>query len=362
MRLLHRCLSLGALILASLAQAAPAPANPDAHARKIIAEWQRIVTPQGVNEQLTPLIGGIPQALSVRGRDKANPLLLVIHGGPASPEMPMSWAYQSGWEDYFTVVQWDQRGAGKSYDLNDPARVGPTLSLERIVQDAAEVVRFIQLRYGKPKVFVVGHSWGSLVGLSLARQHPELLYAYIGMGQVINGSDNERASYAQTLKLAKTNASASAELTALAPYPDAKGHVTLAQINTERKWVMALGGLVYGRDSLDYYSRLALLSPEYTRDNVAAIDHGAELSLPRLLPELLAFDFSDVTQFDCPILMFAGRHDTTTPPSVTAAWMARVKAPKKALVWFENSSHMMEIEEPGRVLVHLVNDVLPLAQ
>ncbi len=105
-------------------------------------------------------------------------------GGPASPEMQTSWTWQSDWEDYFTVVQWDQRGSGKSYVANDPAVIGPTLSLKQIAADAAEVVQYLRGKYGKEKIFVIGHSWGSLVGLTLAHQHPEWLYAYIGMGQV----------------------------------------------------------------------------------------------------------------------------------------------------------------------------------
>ena len=127
----------------------------------------------------------------------------MIHGGPASPEMPSSWFFQNGWEDYFTVVQWDQRGAGKSYNANDPKIIQPTLTAEQIVDDAGEVVQFLRKRYGKDKIFVLGHSWGSLIGVTLAHVHPEWLYAYIGTGQMINGYDNERVGYANTLRAAE---------------------------------------------------------------------------------------------------------------------------------------------------------------
>jgi pimeloyl-ACP methyl ester carboxylesterase len=332
-------------------------------AKAVIAAARKIVSADGIEEQLEVPLGGTQQWIAVRGRDRANPLLLMIHGGPASPDMPRSWEFQTGWEDYFTVVQWDQRGSGKSFGANDPATTAPTLSLERITEDAAELVQFLRTRYGKAKIFVLGHSWGTLVGLGLAHRHPEWLHAYVGMGQLINGQDNERVGYALTLEAARAagNTKAIEELSAIAPYPEADGSLPIPKISTERKWSIHFGGLSHGRDSNDYYSDLAILAPEYSATDVAALDQGSALSLPHLLPDLAKFNYTDVTQFDCPIILFAGRYDTTTPSSVAAAWLARVHAPKTQLIWFEHSAHMIMVEEPGRVLVHLVEDVRPLA-
>ncbi|WP_395824332.1 alpha/beta fold hydrolase [Archangium minus] len=355
-----------ALLLVLAAAPAPqscVPAFTKAQARGIIADARRIVTPNGVEELLELPIGGTKQWISVRGRDRRNPVLLMIHGGPASPEMPTSWAFQAGWEDYFTVVQWDQRGSGKSYTANDPAMIAPTLSLERITQDAAEVVQALRKRYGKEKIFVLGHSWGSLVGLGLAHKHPGWLHAYVGMGQVINGQESERTGYAITLRAAEAarNDEAIRELKSIAPYPEKDGTLPLEKIGLERKWSVRLGGLSHRRDNLGYYLNQAELSPDYSDEDVAAIDKGAELSVPRLLPDLGKFNYTNVLDFRCPILMFAGRHDFTTPSELTAAWLQKVRAPKKKLIWFENSGHMAMVEEPGRMLVHLVQDVRPLA-
>lgn len=353
------------LLAAATAQAAdnpPAPFTRD-HATAIIANWRKIVSPRGIDERVEIPVGGTKQWISVRGRDSRNPIILMIHGGPASPEMQTSWTWQGDWEDYFTVVQWDQRGSGKSYTANDPAVIGPTISLRRISEDAVEVVQYLRKRYAQDKVFVLGHSWGSVVGLTLAQQHPELLYAYVGMGQVISGRENERVGYKLTLQLAeqRQNAAAIRDLKSIAPYPEADGSVPLAKINLERKWSVYFGGLTYGRKALDYYSDLAELSPDYSLEDIAAVDKGADLSLPKLLPDLQNFDFTGVTRYRCPIFMFEGRFDLTTPSQVTADWFKRVQAPKKGFVWFENSAHMIEVEEPGRVLVHLVEDVRPLA-
>ena len=361
----HKLVRAALLLVAMQAQSAdaPAPAFTREHATAIVENWRKIVSPSGVDERLEIPLGGSKQWISVRGRDRRNPIMLMIHGGPASPEMPTSWTWQGGWEEYFTVVQWDQRGSGKSYAANDPAVVGPTLSLARISEDAAELVQYLRQRYAQDKVFVIGHSWGSLVGLTLAHEHPQWLYAYIGMGQVINTKDNERLGYQLTLELAgeQKNAIAVSELKSIAPYPETDGSIPLEKINLERKWSVTFGGLTYGRKGLSYYSDLAELSPDYSLAEVAAIDQGAGLSLPKLLPDLMNFNFSGVTRYGCPIFMFEGRHDLTTPSQVTADWFKRVQAPKKGFVWFENSAHMIEVEEPGRVLVHLVEDVLPLA-
>ncbi|HVW68626.1 MAG TPA: alpha/beta hydrolase, partial [Steroidobacteraceae bacterium] len=345
----------------------PASAAPRFSREKItgiIANARKIVTQNGVEELLEVPLGGAKQWISVRGRDRANPVLLMIHGGPASPEMPTSWYFQNGWEDYFTVVQWDQRGSGKTYNANDPKTIQPTLSLARITADAGELVQYLRSRYGKQKIFVLGHSWGSLVGLSLARQHPEWLYAYVGMGQVINGREGEHVGYEETLRIAEAtgNSQAVKDLQALAPYPNADGSLPVAKVDGERKWSVEFGGLTWGRKNLDYYFDLTPFSPEYTDADLAAIDKGSQLSLARLLPDLAGFNFSEVTEWRCPIILFLGRHDLTTPSVVASAWLERVHAPQKKLIWFENSAHMMMVEEPGRMLVHLVEDVRPLAK
>lgn len=358
-------LALGCALSAApgRAAAADAPEPSSRAAATAIIGAARHIGANGIEELLEIEVGGTRQWILVRGRDRSNPILLMIHGGPASPEMPTSWWYQNGWEDYFTVVQWDQRGAGKSYRANDPEQIAPTLSLARITADAAEVIGYLRQRYHKDKVFVLGHSWGSVVGLNLAHQHPELLYAYLGFGQVVSGQENERASYRLTLAEARRrgNADAVRDLEQIAPYPNADGSVPLAKIMVERKWSVEFGGLIHDANSIKPYLDLAELSPDYTDADLDAIDAGSHLSLPRLLPDMMVFDMRSVTHWRCPILLFEGRHDTTTPSSVAAAWLARVQAPHKKLVWFENSAHMLMFEEPGAFLIHLVEDLRPLA-
>jgi proline iminopeptidase len=360
---LWRCAAFALLSLAmSLTQAAEKTYSRS-EVTSIIREGRKVVAPNGVEELLKISVGGTQQWISVRGNDRKNPILLMIHGGPASPEMPSSWFFENGWEDYFTVVQWDQRGAGKTFTANDPKLIESTLSIQRIAADGVEVIDYLRNRYHKNKVFILGHSWGSVVGLTMAHEHPELLYAYVGTGQVISGVENERVGYADTLKVAEAagNTAAVAELKSLAPYPAADGSVTMDQILKERKWNLTLGGLGYGRQSYSPYANLAELSPEYEAGDIDAIDKGSAFSLGRLLPELNHFDFTHVTELRCPVVLIEGRHDTTTPSEIAAAWLQTVHAPAKKLIWLENSSHMTMFDEPGRFLVHLVQDVRPFA-
>ncbi|HWA03709.1 MAG TPA: alpha/beta hydrolase [Rhizomicrobium sp.] len=358
------CMVCCALLLAAApSRASEAPFTRD-DARAVIGNLRKIVTPRGIEESRSVDINGTRQWISVRGRDRDNPILLFLHGGPAAPEMPTAWTFQGPWEDYFTVVQWDQRGAGKTYNANDPAKIAPTMTLAQMNDDVDAMVRHLLAAYGRKKIFVLGHSWGSILGLSLARRHPEWLYAYVGMGQVIDPARAEHESYLAALAEARARGDATAirELGAIAPYPGKDGSLPLDKIDIERKWSVKFGGLAYGRDSYAFYYRAGRLSPDYGDADFEAIDKGSELSLPKLLPAMAATDFEDATEFRCPIVMFEGRHDETTPSGVAEEWFGRVRAPAKKWVWFENSAHLMQIEEPGRVLVHLVEDVLPLAR
>ena len=353
------------ILLTSLAaHAADKPAFTQDDARAIVGSLQKIVSPNGIDERKVVSINGTQQWITVRGRDRNNPILLFLHGGPGAPEMPTSWTFQDDWEDYFTVVQWDQRGSGKTYLANDPAKIAPTVTIPQMISDSEAMVQYLRATYHKDKIFVLGHSWGSLLGLTLAEKHPEWLYAYVGMGQMIDSRSSEQLGYEHTLKAAEDahDAAAIKELQSIAPYPEKDGAVPFDKINIERKWSVKYGGLSWGRDSYDYYYDASKLSPDYTNADRAAIGKGSLLSLTHLLKGFSTADFENVTDFRCPIVIFNGRHDDTVSSDVTADWFARVHAPVKKLIWFENSAHMMQIEEPGRVLVHLVEDVRPLAK
>jgi pimeloyl-ACP methyl ester carboxylesterase len=335
---------------------------PYAKAREVIRDLGRIVAPTGVQESYKTRIGGVDQWLNVRGQDKANPVILFVHGGPAAPLTPDIWQFQRPIEEYFTVVNWDQRAAGKTYLEADPDSISDSIHIPRYVDDAIEVAEFVRKRYHKDKLILMGHSWGTIIGMSAAIKRPDLFHAYVGIGQVINTRDNERISFEYAVEQAKVhrNAEATKELASIAPYPGDKP-ITRERIIIARKWAQFYGGLSAWREDSTYYFRAPMLSPEYDADDACAIDKGNLFTLGRILPEFLEADFKTTRSFPIPVVMFMGRHDYTTPSRPTADWLGRVDAPYKRGVWFERSSHMIPWEEPGKMLVSLLEFVRPQA-
>ena len=359
-------MTLASLFLAAAAvSAAPAPSEPaDIYApgRGVVAAYQTLVTPRAVQEVFEAELNGTKQAVSVRGADRGNPILLWVHGGPASPEMPSSWGWQRPWEDFFTVVQWDQRGSGRSYALNDPEALKPTMTADTYVDDAIALIEQLQTRYGKRKVILLGHSWGSIVGLKVAIKRPDLIHAYVGMGQVIDFRENERVGYAWSLDQARKagNAQAVKELEAIAPYPG-DGPLSVEKMTIQRRWSVFYGGLAMFREDANFYFRARRLSPEYTDAQRVDIGKGSELTIGVLFPQLATISMADIHQMKVPVYMLLGRGDYTTPSSVTADWMEKLKAPRKQVIWFENSAHLPMVEEPGLVLRAMVDKVRPEA-
>jgi pimeloyl-ACP methyl ester carboxylesterase len=335
-----------------------------AEATKIVAEMRRIVTSVGIERLEKVRIGGIDQWISVRSFDRRNPILLYIHGGPGFPAMPTSWFYQRGWEEYFTVVQWDQRGAGKTYLANDPGVVGPTMTPQRMIADAEEMIGWLRTEFDRKKIFVLGHSWGSYLGLEIARRHPQWLHAYIGMGQITDSMESERRGWRFAMDHARqaNNVQAVRELQSIAGYAQGNRLLEWKDVELQRKWLGFYGGAVHGRTRFDHEIVGTALAPEYSDADVQSIWVASDFSEERLLPTVLTTDFRSVTTLECPMILFNGRHDYNVSASVAAEWFERLRAPSKTLVWFERSAHDIVNEEPGKVLLSLVLYARPIAE
>ncbi|MGH8171501.1 MAG: alpha/beta fold hydrolase, partial [Rhodanobacteraceae bacterium] len=359
-------MALAALLPFSLARAAEgAPAtDPYAAGREVIAEIGDIVTPDGVDENLVVTLGGIPQAINVRGASRKNPILLFLHGGPGAVEMPIAWSFQRPWEDFFTVVQWDQRAAGKTYALSDPARIEPTLTPDRYRDDAIELIEYLGKRYGQDKIVLMGHSWGSALGLLVARKRPDLLIAYVGVGQIVDWRQNEKLGFEWTLARARAtnNRAAIEDLEAMQPYPPEKKPMVIDDADRWRKWAIGYGSLAAGRTNADFYFHAARLSPEYTREDLAAWDKGSTFTVTTLWPRLSDLSFVDLKKLDVPVVLMLGRQDHTIAPEPAAEWLQKLDAPKKTVIWFEHSAHLPMLEEPGLFFAALVEQVVPLAK
>ncbi len=213
-------------------------------------------------------------------------------------------------------------------------------------------------------LFVLGHSWGSLLGLQLAKRRPEWLHAYIGVAQLIDGPENERRGWRFAMDAARRagNAEAVRELEAIAPYAAPGRIIPIKDIYVERKWVGYYGGVMAYRRDNSADSALAQLSPDYSDQEIRRIWDGNEFATAYLLPELVALDLTMTNKLSVPLILFEGRHDRNVNSEVAATWFDTVKAPEKHLIWFERSAHMPMTEEPGKFLLSLVRCARPIAE
>lgn len=338
------------------------PAEPTAN--DVFRSADKIVTSDGIDVDKFVTIGGIHQWISIRGRHRDNPILLLLHGGPGFTTIPSSYYFLKDWEEYFTLVQWDQRGSGKTYLANDPAKVQPTMSLDRMVDDAEDLVSYLRKTYGRKRIVLVGHSFGTVLGVKLAQRHPDWFFAYVGMGQFVAQQLTEKMGYQATLAAARAdrNEQAVKDLEGIAPYPDpAHPDRWLANLGLERRWLAYYGGY-YWHDKAGHDDALDRFSPDYSSEELKGRYQGMFFSMKALWPELIQVDLRPITHFGCPVIFLEGRHDLGTNATLLAEWYKTIEAPKKRLVWFDDSAHMVYQEEPGKTLVTLVDYVLPLTR
>lgn len=327
----------------------------------MIRELRKIRTPEGIEvlEQIT--LNNEKQWISIRGKNKSNPVLLFIHGGPASPVMPVSWAFQNSWEDYFTVVQWDQRVSGKNWITTDTTTAKSNLNAETIVQDGIALVNYLRDKLEKDKIFIMGYSFGASVGIQMAAQIPDKLYAYIGVGQTSPG-DSEVFLYNKLITLATDtkNEEALKELKAIAPYPTPNGTTPVSNILVTRKWALFYNGGWYGKRDLNLYFSIPELSPEYSKDDIISLIPSTSWSTRKIMRGGSSHEFN--YSFKIPIIFMMGVHDLHTPFEASKIYNDKISAPAKKFYSFDYSGHFPFLEEPGNFFVTLVNDVLPLSK
>lgn len=331
--------------------------------------------PLGIEELKPVKIGGVDQWLHIRGRKRSNPVLLCLHGGPGFPSIGWMDAIQRPWEDYFTVVQWDQRQTGKSYypadDNNTP------LTIQQLIDDTEQVIQYLCDYLEKDKLFLLGSSWGSVLGMHMVKRHPDWLHAYIGVGQIVNWMEGERVLYNRLLDHAKEQKEDQviAKLESIAPYPDPDFPEKSFVDNTlfVRTELSRLAGeaLMHHSsvdDAINMLNFDRAISPHLTLTDLSNALVGDEVALFRapytLTKELMEFDLAKQlgSSFKAPIFFFTGSHEWHIPRLLSDKWFSQIDAPYKELIHFEESCHVVVNEEPGKVLVALVNKVLPFAQ
>jgi len=314
-----------------------------------------ITSAKGIDVASYVPIGGIEHWVVIRGQDRTNPVLLFLHGGPGDVTTPWSYPYFAAWEQHFTVVQWDQRGAGKTLAKSGPS-VGPTMTRERMAQDGIELTEYLCKHLGKRKIIVVGHSWGTVLGLRMIQQRPDLYLAYVGTGQVSDETSNYAVAYESLLKKARDtgNQQALDELKTIGPPPYTSGK----SYQVQRKWSNRFEG---ADRFLPATIGLGLQSPSSSvRDLDDSLD-GELFSGEHLVGTTKPATMKDFgLHFAVPMFFFEGTEDFTTPTELARKYLDALQAPQKEFVPIPGG-HFAVFINSDEFLKQLVTHVAPLA-
>ena len=348
-RFLSRMVPLGAAGLVVLAGSNFLGAqSPSAHAGR------------PVKESMFVQIGGIPQWITIKGEDRNNPVVLFLHGGPGDALSPFADAMYAEWEKEFTLVQWDQRGAGRTYGKSGPS-IEPTMTVDRMAQDGIEVAEFLIHRLHKRKIILVGDSWGTILGVHMALARPELFYAYLGVAQIVNWHANLSASYARVLEMARAgnDREAVAALMAMGPPP---WHAVSIWPKF-RKWQKAYQARLVTAPPAPSAISPAYASPQEQAQYEAADDFsflhfwGMTLSGPFTQVDLAKLG----TSFSIPIFMIQGQQDLSAIPDLARAYFDSIHAPGKEFYLVPGTGHGETATELELMRKVLLERVRPLA-
>lgn len=296
-------------------------------------------------------IGGIDQWVTITGNDCANPVVLFLHGGPGNTLSPYADALYDQWKSEFTLVQWDQRGAGKTFEANQKSGElnidnlnKNELTLNLMVSDGLELTQYLKETLLKEKIILTGSSWGSVLAIEMISKHPENYQLYVGLSQVVNFVTNEQKSYESVLERAieqnDTDVIMRLETLGSPPWSHPRNFGQFRQIIRQYERPVVF-------DQLQWQ-----MSPQYLSENSrAAYLAGEEFSFIKFyglkgdgMIRDIKFDKNNLT-FEIPVFLVQGREDLLTTPEVTQAYFDSIKAPSKELIYLEatghNTNHLM---------------------
>jgi pimeloyl-ACP methyl ester carboxylesterase len=299
---------------------------------------KRAVAKSPVDESRFVPIGDIEQWVGIQGEDNRNPIILFLHGGPAEAQSPFLKEF-APWEHDFTVVNWDQRGSGKTYGKNGAAT--PDMTVERMAADAIEVAQYALTKLAKPKLILVGHSWGALLGLYVIQRQPKLFSAFVGTGQPVNWTltieDRERWARAQAAMQGDTAALEALDDAASLPISDMK------RVMASNEWRMSPSDKQYLSIQRDFIGA----PPFPTEGDVADWIAGSDFTGPKLWPTIVGFDArKQFPTVPIPFLVIEGRDDHTVSLDAAKQYVEQVSAPRKAFVSIEGG-HFACFTNPG---------------
>jgi len=320
-----------------------------------------IVKSTGISSLEAIILGDVEQWIFIRGLDQKNPILLFLHGGPGAPLLGMSSSrkYDAELIKHFTVVHWDQRGAGKSFSRDIPV---DSMTLDRFVEDCNELIDYLRNRFHTQKIFIVAHSGGTVIGLKTVYKYPEKIHAYVGVAQVINEYEQQQVSYnflvEEAEKAGDVGRQKSIKTIGPPPYESPKKFLEMAG------YIDKYGGFMHSKSMKDMIILAFnfVTSPEYSlSEGIRTFrNKGFDFTIDAMWEELKNVNLTkDIPSIKVPIYFFEGKYDVTTPTVIVEKFYDNVDAEKgKQLFIFENSGHMPMIEEKERYEELLINVVL----
>lgn len=303
--------------------------------------------PSGIAEHGYVRIGGVDQWVQIRGIDRANPILLMLHGHGVSM-VPLTPLY-TAWEKHFTVVQWDRRTVGRTRRAN--RRSGDAdWTFDRFVADGIELVEHLRRRLGQDRVLLAGHSQGTVIGVGMARRRPDLFHAYVGLSQMVDMSRNESIVYERLL--AQTRAAGrdrvAKGLAGLGPPPYADRKTWIRRL----RYTMTVDP--EGRAWQKVAIARVLLMPGYSVADVLGWFTDVTVFPQHLYEETMAVTPQTLgTRFEVPVLLVHGTDDAFAIPELAREYAERIEAPAKAYVPLAGLGHLAPFLAPDRILAEL---------
>lgn len=313
--------------------------------------------PGSLSEKIWVTINGMQQGMFIQSKDPTHPVLLLLHGGPGMPEYWLTKQYPTGLEEDFTVVWWDQRGAGLSYSPSIPPE---TMTYDQLIADTVAITNYLRERFHKEKIYLLAHSGGTFFGIQVVARAPELYHAYIGMAQMVYQLESEQLAYTYALaeykKLGDTTMVRKLEAAPpmtipLPPAYDAlrDGYMHELGIGTTREMKSVITGVF-----LPSWWSSAFTLPEKLN-----LWRGKFYSMRMLRDTAFATDLTkQVTALDLPVYFFSGAYDYTCAYTLAKVYLEQLKAPVKGFYTFAQSAHTPMFEEPQKVQQILLEDVL----
>jgi len=326
--------------------------------RRRVAKALKITAPNAVVEERFVEIGGIEQWIQIRGENRDNPVLLVLHGGPGWPNAVFTLPLRS-WERHFTVVQWDHRGAGKTLGRNGKAGSGQ-MTFDRRVTDAIELIEFLRRHLKSDKVIVLAESMGTLTGLPLAQRRPDLVHALVLTDLYVNVVRNEARKHQLTLERLRAagNTKGTAALEAIGGDPTGWD---LRAWNTNMAWAFKTNLPIPHLDRRLLFP-LALFSPIYNLRELVTLLSGFQWSTSQMFEEIMAYDARTLsTRFQIPVFVLQGESDVVTLTSLAEEYFQEVEAPIKGLTLIKDAGHFAAFTQPDQFLGELRTRIRPVS-